>query len=131
MNTFRTIIEDTYIWRISRQKRGHLAGGVPAGIPLAAQDFAADLARRGPGPKARRCAAKMIWDCSKSGVFQDETTGALLIEFDNKDTDSSLYDMIKGHPRPGHADFTAFHKFGGFNFNDYRGSGISGRITLS
>ena len=63
-------------------------------------------------------------------VFNDKTTGApLLILFENKEQDSSAYDNIRYNPRPGHADFTAFRKFGGFN--DYRGGGhFSGRITL-
>lgn len=109
---------------------GIVLDGVPAGIPLAAEDFAGDLARRRPGAKGTTLRREDDLGLLKSGVFQDKTTGApLLIEFDNKDTDSSAYDMIKDHPRPGHADFTAFHKFGGFN--DYRGSGhFSGRITL-
>ncbi|GAK56479.1 chorismate synthase [Candidatus Vecturithrix granuli] len=109
---------------------GILLDGVPAGIPLAAEDFAADLARRRPGAKGTTLRHEDDLGLLKSGVFQDKTTGApLLIGFDNKDTDSSAYDLLKDHPRPGHADFTAFHKFGGFN--DYRGSGhFSGRITL-
>lgn len=109
---------------------GILLDGVPAGIPLIAEDFAADLARRRPGAKGTTLRREEDLGLLKSGVFQGKTTGApLLIEFENKDTDSSAYDMIKDHPRPGHADFTAYRKFGGFN--DYRGSGhFSGRITL-
>ena len=109
---------------------GILLDGVPAGIPLVAEDFAADLARRRPGAKGTTLRREDDLGLLKSGIFQDKTTGApLLIQFENTDTDSSAYNTIKDHPRPGHADFTAFHKFGGFN--DYRGSGhFSGRITL-
>jgi chorismate synthase len=46
----------------------------------------------------------------------------------NEDADSTAYDRIRDMPRPGHADYTAFTKYGGFG--DYRGGGrFSGRIT--
>jgi len=66
-----------------------------------------------------------------SGCFNGFTTGApLTIVFHNKDTRSTDYIDIKDHPRPGHADFVARQKFGGFN--DYRGGGhFSGRLTLA
>lgn len=130
MNTFGQLLRIHIFGESHGKSVGILLDGVPAGIPLAAQDFVVDLARRRPGAKGTTLRREDDLGLLKSGVFEDKTTGApLLIEFDNKDTDSSAYDMIKDHPRPGHADFTAFHKFGGFN--DYRGSGhFSGRITL-
>jgi chorismate synthase len=46
----------------------------------------------------------------------------------NKDADSRAYEAIKHVPRPGHADYPAMVKYGGFV--DYRGSGrFSGRLT--
>ena len=46
----------------------------------------------------------------------------------NQDVDSSGYEKIRFTPRPGHADYSAFVKYRGFN--DYRGGGrFSGRIT--
>ncbi|MDY0095208.1 MAG: chorismate synthase [Candidatus Vecturithrix sp.] len=130
MNTFGRLLRIHIFGESHGKSVGILLDGVPAGIPLAAQDFVVDLARRRPGAKGTTLRREDDLGLLKSGVFEDKTTGApLLIEFDNKDTDSSAYDRIKDHPRPGHADFTAFHKFGGFN--DYRGSGhFSGRITL-
>ena len=104
--------------------------GVPAGMPLVPEDFRADLERRRPGAKGTTLRREDDLGLLKSGVFQDRSTGApLIVQFENKDTDSSAYDNIRYNPRPGHADFTTFHKFGGFN--DHRGSGhFSGRITL-
>ncbi len=66
----------------------------------------------------------------KSGLFNGKTTGApLLILFENNNTRSSDYEKQRSIPRPGHADFVASKKFGGFE--DYRGSGhFSGRLTL-
>ena len=53
----------------------------------------------------------------------------MLIAFENKNISSQDYDSLKDTPRPGHADFTAAKKYGGFN--DYRGGGhFSGRLTL-
>jgi chorismate synthase len=48
----------------------------------------------------------------------------------NKRAVSRDYDVIKDVPRPGHADYTARVKYGGFN--DYRGGGrFSGRVTVA
>jgi len=48
----------------------------------------------------------------------------------NKDVNSSEYERVRFLPRPGHADYTAFVKYGGFN--DFRGGGrFSGRITAT
>ena len=109
---------------------GILLDGLPAGVPLTAEDFRDDLARRKPGRKGTTPRREDDIGAIKSGVFHDKTTGApLLIQFENKEQDSSAYDNIRDNPRPGHADLTAYRKFGGFN--DYRGGGhFSGRITL-
>src|SRR5581483_5739973 len=58
------------------------------------------------------------------------TTGApLTILFENANTRSSDYQKQRAVPRPGHADFVAHKKFGGFE--DYRGGGhFSGRLTV-
>ena len=65
-----------------------------------------------------------------SGVFNDRTTGApITIMFENTNTRSRDYGKLKDIPRPGHADYTAQEKFGGYQ--DYRGGGhFSGRLTL-
>jgi chorismate synthase len=48
----------------------------------------------------------------------------------NKDSDSRSYDSIKNIPRPGHSDYPARIKYGGFA--DYRGGGrFSGRLTAN
>jgi chorismate synthase len=67
----------------------------------------------------------------KSGVFNNKTTGApLTILFENKNTRSADYEKQREVPRPGHADFVAHRKFGGFE--DYRGGGhFSGRLTVA
>ena len=64
-----------------------------------------------------------------TGVFNDYTTGApLTIMFENTNTRSKDYDKLREIPRPGHADFVASKKFGGFE--DFRGGGhFSARLT--
>jgi chorismate synthase len=66
-----------------------------------------------------------------SGTFNGYTTGApICIIIWNKDSDSRSYEEIKNTPRPGHSDYPAHIKYGGFA--DYRGSGrFSGRLTAT
>jgi chorismate synthase len=53
----------------------------------------------------------------------------LTILFENKNTRSGDYEKQRAVPRPGHADFTAHAKYGGFE--DFRGGGhFSGRLTV-
>ncbi len=110
---------------------GVVIDGCPAGLPLEAADIQKEVDKRKPsagsGQSARAEADRVE---VLSGVFNGHTTGApigLLVW--NQDTDSSAYEQIKDLPRPGHADYTAFMKYGGFN--DYRGGGrFSGRVTV-
>ncbi|MFH1328731.1 MAG: chorismate synthase, partial [Candidatus Bathyarchaeota archaeon] len=65
-----------------------------------------------------------------SGVFNGHTTGApvsMLVW--NKDIRSEVYESFLMKPRPGHADYPARIKYGGFN--DFRGGGrFSARTTV-
>ena len=110
---------------------GVLLDGCPAGLPLEAADFTDDLSRRrgeGMGVTARSEADLPL---ITGGVFSGRTTGApILIRFENSDIRSGDYEELMHTPRPGHADFTAREKFGGFN--DLRGGGhFSGRLTVA
>lgn len=64
-----------------------------------------------------------------SGTFRGFSTGVpICMLIWNKDVDSTPYEEMKAVPRPGHADYAANARYGGFN--DYRGGGMfSGRIT--
>lgn len=105
--------------------------GVPAGIPLKQEDFLPDLERRKAGAKGTTPRKEEDLPFLKSGVFNDHTTGApITIFFENNNTRSADYAKLREFPRPGHADFVATQKFGGFE--DYRGGGhFSGRLTLN
>lgn len=67
----------------------------------------------------------------ESGVYRGKTNGApLLIRIPNGDTKSGDYSPFVATPRPGHADYTAQVKYGGFA--DPRGGGhFSGRLTAA
>lgn len=64
-----------------------------------------------------------------SGVFNGKTTGTpLCVLIRNENTKSGDYAKLSRLPRPGHADYTAYAKYHGYQ--DYRGGGhFSGRIT--
>ncbi len=109
---------------------GIVIDGCPAGLPITEKDIQFELDKRKPGENAastKRAEEDKI--DILSGIFKGHTTGApLCFAVWNKDVDSSSYEKTKALLRPGHADFTAFVKYGGFN--DYRGGGrFSGRIT--
>jgi chorismate synthase len=105
--------------------------GIPAGIPLTQEDFLPDLSRRKAGAKGTTPRKEEDLPFIKSGVFNDRTTGApITILFENNNTRSTDYEKLREFPRPGHADFVATAKYGGFE--DYRGGGhFSGRLTLN
>jgi chorismate synthase len=131
MNTFGGLFKISIFGESHGKCVGVLVDGCPAGLKLSVEDFAPDLERRKsgrPGTTARR---EEDIPSIMSGLLNGRTTGAsILILLENKDTDSEAYDKIRMTPRPGHADFAAFQKFGGLN--DYRGGGIfSGRLTAA
>jgi chorismate synthase len=110
---------------------GIIIDGCPAGLPLTAEDIQREVDRRKPVANAGQTARSEEDKVEVlSGIFQGYTTGApigLLVR--NKDADSAEYEKMRFLPRPGHADYTAFMKYGGFN--DYRGGGrFSGRVTV-
>ncbi len=111
---------------------GVVVDGCPAGLPFSEADVQAELDRRIPlQPKI--VSGRIEKDVVEilSGVFNGFTTGApIAMTVANKEADSSDYEAIKDLPRPGHADYTANIKYGGFN--DYRGGGrFSGRVTVA
>jgi chorismate synthase len=104
--------------------------GLPAGLPLAFNDFTDDLNRRRAGAKGTTPRKEADLPKFLTGLFKNHTTGApLTILFENTNTRSGDYEKLREMPRPGHADFVASKKFGGYE--DYRGGGhFSARLTL-
>jgi len=104
--------------------------GCPAGLPVTEEDIQREVDKR--RPEAGMSATKRVEEDKVeilSGIFNGFTTGApICLLVWNRDVDSSEYEKMRFLLRPGHADYTAFMKYGGFN--DFRGGGrFSGRIT--
>ena len=103
---------------------------IPAGLPVDEQMLAAFMARRAPGSNAYSTSRKEADQVQfLSGIVDGYTCGAPIAAIiENQNTRSSDYENIKDRPRPGHADFTAQVKYGGFQ--DVAGGGhFSGRLT--
>jgi chorismate synthase len=131
-NTLGKLFTITSFGESHGQCVGVIVDGCPAGLPLSPADIQrdVDLRRAGfsPASTSRRERDKVE---ILSGVLHAYTTGApLCLLIMNEDVDDAAYEKIKSQLRPGHADFTANAKYGGFN--DWRGGGMfSGRITAS
>ncbi len=111
---------------------GTTIDGCPAGLPITEEDIQKEINKRKPG--ASIAATERVEEDKVeilSGVFNGLTTGApICLLIWNRDVDSSEYEKMRFLPRPSHADYTAFMKYGGFN--DFRGGGrFSGRITAT
>jgi chorismate synthase len=108
---------------------GCVIDGCPPGMTLSEADIQPELDRRKPGT-SRHVTQRQEPDTVQilSGVYQGVTTGtpiALLIP--NQDQRSKDYGNIAETFRPGHADYTYWHKYG---VRDPRGGGrSSARLT--
>jgi chorismate synthase len=108
---------------------GCVIDGCPPGLALSEADIQPDLDKRRPGT-SRHVTQRNEPDAVEilSGVYQGQTTGTpicLLIR--NTDQRSKDYGNIAESFRPGHADYSYWHKYG---VRDPRGGGrSSARLT--
>ncbi len=130
MNSFGRLLRTSIFGESHGREVGVLIDGCPPGLPLVVADFRTDLDRRKAGAQGTTPRRETDVPSIKSGIFNGRTTGApILIGFRNREADPHAYDAVRMKPRPGHADFTAMQKYGGFN--DHRGGGMfSGRLTV-
>ena len=109
---------------------GVVMDGLPAGETVDLEELQAFLDRRRPG-QGVHTTARQEGDVPRflSGLVDGHTCGApLCAVIDNTDTRSKDYANLMEIPRPGHADYPAWVKWGGQN--DVRGGGhFSGRLT--
>ena len=109
---------------------GMTLDGIPAGLPVDLEKLQQFLNRRAPGQND--------WSTPRKEADRPEFLGGLLDGYTcgtplaaviyNKNTHSADYSDLMDHPRPGHADYTAHVKYGGFQ--DAAGGGhFSGRLT--
>lgn len=128
-NTIGSCLQLTVFGESHGECIGAVLDGLPAGFEIDLDALAHEMDKR----KARGLLSTKRHEPDAvrivSGFFEGKTTGApLCVLIDNTSTRSQDYTAIKYRLRPGHADFAAFEKFGGFQ--DYRGGGhFSGRLT--
>ena len=109
---------------------GMTLDGIPAGLSVDTDKLQAFLNRRAPGqndwstPRREEDRPEFL-----GGLLDGYTCGApIAAVIYNKNTRSGDYSNLKDSPRPGHADYTAQIKYGGFQ--DAAGGGhFSGRLT--
>ena len=104
--------------------------GLPAGEPICWEQVLGQMARRAPGQDPTATTRKEA-DTPQvlCGLLDGVTTGAPLCAIiENTNQRSKDYSSLRVLPRPGHADYTAYVKYG--NHHDVRGGGhFSGRLT--
>jgi chorismate synthase len=128
-NTLGTLFSVTTFGESHGPAVGCVVDGCPPGLVLSEADIQPELDRRKPGT-SRHVTQRQEPDTVEilSGVYQGVTTGtpiALLIR--NHDQRSKDYGNILDTFRPGHADYTYWHKYG---IRDPRGGGrASARLT--
>lgn len=129
MNSFGRMVRVTVFGESHAPAIGVVMDGLPAGIAIDLDRVAAFMARRSPGragttPRSERDSAEIL-----SGVVDGITCGSpLAAVIRNTDTRSRDYSELREKPRPMHADFPAWIKYGGAN--DIRGGGqFSARLT--
>jgi len=124
MNTFGKRFTLTTFGESHGKAIGCIVDGVPAGLQIDEEFIQAQLDRRKPGKSKLETARKEDDKVEiLSGVFEGVSTGtpiAMIIY--NTNQKSKDYSNIKDLFRPGHADFTYYHKYG---IRDYRGGGRS------
>lgn len=123
-NTFGRLFAVTTFGESHGAAIGCVIDGCPPGLTLDASDFSDDLERRATG-RTRHTSQRHEADAIEivSGVYQGQTTGTpvgLLIR--NTDARSRDYAELERSFRPGHADYSYWHKYG---IRDPRGGGRS------
>ena len=109
---------------------GAILDGISPGIPVDEAFIAHQLTLRRPADGLSTARRESDAFVIESGVYRGKTTGTpLCIRIPNAAQHSSDY-ADYGKARPGHADYTAYEKYHGFE--DPRGGGhFSGRITAA
>lgn len=109
---------------------GVIASGLPAGEAVDVDELQAFLRRRSPGTSSTVSArTEPDEPIIKSGITNGVTDGdPLEIEILNVDVKDDDYSDLRDIPRPGHADYTAYVKYGS-DYDMTGGGQFSGRLT--
>ncbi|MDC0933135.1 chorismate synthase [Arcobacteraceae bacterium] len=124
MNTFGQKFKFTTFGESHGVALGCIVDGVPAGLKIDLDFIQSEMDRRKPGQNKLQTARKEDDKIEiLSGTFEGLSTGTpIAMVLYNGNQKSRDYDNVKDLFRPGHADFTYFHKYG---IRDYRGGGRS------
>ncbi len=123
-NTFGRRFSFTTFGESHGRALGCVVDGVPAGLEIDESFIQSELDRRKPGQN-KFATSRKEGDKIEilSGVFEGKSTGTpIAMVIFNENQKSGDYESVKDLFRPGHADFTYFHKYG---IRDYRGGGRS------
>ena len=131
-NTFGSDLSLTIFGESHGRAVGAVLDGMAAGVPVEEAFLAACMDKRrarGDGlstPRVEGDAVQFL-----SGVVNSRTTGtAIALMIENQNTRSGDYAKTADLLRPGHADYTAYAKYHGYQ--DARGGGhFSGRVTAA
>ena len=128
-NTFGQNIALTIFGESHGAEIGVILDGLAPGISVDEEFIAHQLTLRRPAGKISTARQEADAYRIVSGVFNGRTTGTpVCILIPNTQARSRDYSATRPLARPGHADYTAWCKYHGFE--DYRGGGhFSGRIT--
>ncbi len=124
MNSFGNRFRFTTFGESHGKAIGCVVDGAPAGLAIDEEFIQSELDRRRPGQNQFTTQRKESDRVEiLSGIFEGRSTGTpIAMVIFNKDQKSKDYSNIKDIFRPGHADFTYYHKYG---LRDYRGGGRS------
>ena len=131
-NTFGSDLSLTIFGESHGRAIGAVLDGMAAGVPVDEEFLALCMDKRrarGDGLSTPRVEGDKIQFLS--GVLNGRTTGtAIALMIENQNTRSGDYAKTADLLRPGHADYTAYAKYHGFQ--DARGGGhFSGRVTAA
>jgi len=110
---------------------GLLMDNLPAGEDIDEAELLAFLERRKPRGVLATMRREQDTPVFLSGLLKGQTCGSpLCVILENKDARPKDYEALKDIPRPSHADYAAYLKWGGAS--DMRGGGhFSGRLTAA
>ena len=130
-NTFGNSISLTLFGESHGEAIGAVLDGLAPGIEVDHDYISSQLNKRRPAGKISTARREADGFSIVSGVFEGRTTGTpLTIIIPNTAQHSKDYSATRSLARPGHADYTAFAKYHGYE--DYRGGGhFSGRVTAA
>ena len=130
-NTFGNSVSVTIFGESHGSEIGVVLDGLAPGIKVSEEEIAGKLLLRRPAGSLSTKRVEPDHFRIVSGVFDGYTTGTpVCILIPNENTNARDYRNSRPLARPGHADYTAYCKYHGYE--DYRGGGhFSGRMTAA